>query len=157
MVRSISLSEQDSVRKKSAGPQLGSQGYPRKVKLHRMARFISVRYESALNQGSRTQWWCLFHSQNNTLINRTILCHLTFLGYPRDPSWGPADFFSDTVLFWEWNKHHHCIRLPWFSGLSYLTLENWAIPLKVTFLGYPWDPSQVLPTFFGHCNVLRVK
>ena len=49
-------------KKKSVGPHLGSQGYPRKVTLRRMAQFISVRYESALNQGSRIQWWCLFHS-----------------------------------------------------------------------------------------------
>ena len=66
---------------------------------------------------------------------------MTFVGYPWDPSRGPADFFSDTVLFWEWNRHHHWIRQPWFSALSYLTLINWAILRKVTFLGYPWDPS----------------
>ena len=61
--------------------------------------------------------------------------------HPWDPSQGPADFFSDTVLFWEWNRHHHWIRLPRFSALSYLTIINWAILRKVTFLGYPQDPS----------------
>ena len=98
--------------KKSAGPRLGSRGYPRKVTLRRMAQIISVRYESALNQGSRIQR------------------------------------FSDTVLFWEWNRPHHWIRLPWFSGLSYLTLVNWAILPKVTFAGYPrdtsWGPANVI-------------
>ena len=64
------------------------------------------------------------------------------------PSWGPADFFSDTVLFWEWNRHHRWIRLPWFSALSYLTLKNWAILRKVTFVGYPWDPSLGPADFF---------
>ena len=59
-----------------------------------------------------------------TLINWAILRKVTFLGYPWDPSWGPADFFSDTVLLWEWNRHHHWIQLPRFSGLSYLTLVN---------------------------------
>ena len=49
MVVSISLSEQDSVQKKSAGPQLGSQGHPTKVTLYRMVQFISVRYESAID------------------------------------------------------------------------------------------------------------
>ena len=46
----------------SSGPQLGSQGYPRKVTLRRMAQLISVRYERALNQGSqilRTLFWTL--------------------------------------------------------------------------------------------------
>ena len=79
MVRSISLSEQDSVRKKSAGPQLGSQGYPTKVTLRRMAQFISVRYESAPKQGSRIQRWCLFHSQNNTVSKKSW----------QDPCYGP--------------------------------------------------------------------
>ena len=51
MVRSISLSGHDSVQKQSSGPQLGSQGYPTKVTLRKMAEFTSVRYESALNQG----------------------------------------------------------------------------------------------------------
>ena len=51
MVMSISLSERDSVQKESAGPQLGSQGYPTKVTWHKTAQFISVRYERALIQG----------------------------------------------------------------------------------------------------------
>ena len=115
--------------KKLAGPWLGSRGYPRKVTLHRMVQFISVRYESALNQGSRIQWWCLFHSQNNTVSEKKsagpklgsqgyptkvtfgkidIECqqnrnnmkqNRTFLGYPWDPSEGPAEIFSDTVSF----------------------------------------------------------
>ena len=70
MVMSNSLSEQDSVRKKSAGPRLGSQGYPTKVTLHKMAQLTSVRYESALNQGCRIQWWCLIHSQNKTVSEK---------------------------------------------------------------------------------------
>ena len=57
--------------KNSAGPWLGSQGYPTKVTLHRIAQFISVRYESALNQGCRIQWWCLFHSQNKTVSKKS--------------------------------------------------------------------------------------
>ena len=70
--------------KKSAGPQLGSQGYPRKVTLRRMAQFISVRYESALNQGSRIQWWCLFHSHNNTVSEKELAGPwLGSRGYPR--------------------------------------------------------------------------
>ena len=39
------------------------------------------------------------------------------------------------------NRHHRWIRLPSFSALSYLTLENRAILAKLTFSGYPWDPS----------------
>ena len=66
---------------------------------------------------------------------------MTFIGYPWDPSWGPGDFFLDTVMFWEWNRHHLWIGLPWFSALSYLTLKNGVILPKVTFAGYPWDPS----------------
>ena len=83
-----------------------------------------------------------------TLINWAILCKVTFVGYPWVPSRGPADFFSDTVLFWEWIRHHHWIRQPWFSALSYLTLVNWAILCKVTFVGYPWDPSLGPADFF---------
>ena len=76
-----------------------------------------------------------------TLINWAILRKVTFVGYPWDPSLGPADFFSDTVLFWEWSRYQYWIQQPWFSALSYLTLINWAIVRKVPFLGYPWDPS----------------
>ena len=83
-----------------------------------------------------------------TLVNWAILCKVTFVGYPWVPSRGPADFFSDTVLFWEWIRHHHWIRQPWFSALSYLTLVNWAILCKVTFVGYPWDPSLGPADFF---------
>ena len=72
MVVFISLPEQDSVQKKSAGPKLGSQGYPRKVTLLRMAQIISVRYESALNQGCEIQWWCLFHYQNKTVSEKSL-------------------------------------------------------------------------------------
>ena len=83
-----------------------------------------------------------------TRINWTILYKVTFVGYPWDPSQGPADFFLYTVLFWECNRHQHWIWLPWFSALSYLTLENWAILPKVTFAGYPRDPS------WGPANVI---
>ena len=71
MVMSISLSERDSVQTRSSGPQLG---YPTKVTLRKMAKFISVRYESALNQGGWIQWWCLFHSLTRQLpkkVSRT--------------------------------------------------------------------------------------
>ena len=51
MVMSASLSGHDSVQKATLGPQLGSQGYPMKVTLGKIAQIISVRYESALNQG----------------------------------------------------------------------------------------------------------
>ena len=64
MVTSLSLSEQDSVRKALSGPQLGSQGDPMKVTLGKIASIISVRYESAVNQGPWIQWQCLFHSQD---------------------------------------------------------------------------------------------
>ena len=57
--------------KKSAGPQLGSQGYPMKVTLHKMVQFTSVRHKGALNQGSWIQWWCLFHSLNNTVSKKS--------------------------------------------------------------------------------------
>ena len=68
----------------SSGPQLGSQGYPRKVTFRRMAQFISVRYESALNQGCRIQWWCLFHYQNNTVSEKKSAGpQLGSQGYPR--------------------------------------------------------------------------
>ena len=52
METSISLSDCDSVLKLPWGPQLGSQGYPRKVTLCEIAQFSSVRYETAQNQGS---------------------------------------------------------------------------------------------------------
>ena len=71
-------------KKKSAGPQLGSQGYPRKVTLLRMAQIISVRYESALNQGCGIQWWCLFHYQNKTVSEKKSAGPwLGSQGYPR--------------------------------------------------------------------------
>ena len=51
-------------------------------------------------------------------------------------------------MFWEWNRHHHWIGLPWFSALSYLTLKNGVILPKVTFAGYPqdtsWGPANVI-------------
>ena len=84
MVMSISISEHYSVRKKSAGPRLGSQGYPRKVTLRRTAQSISVRYESALNWGSRIQRWCLFHSKNITVSEKKSAGpQLGSQGYPR--------------------------------------------------------------------------
>ena len=78
-----------------------------------------MRYESPLNQGSPIQRWCLFHCQSNTVSEK-----------------------KSAVLPWQWNRQHRWIRLPWFSGLSYLTLINWTILCKVTFLGYPRDPSR---------------
>ena len=71
MATSLSLSERDSVRKALSGPQLGSQGYPTKVTLHKMAQFSSARYESALNK------------------KNGFVAKVTFIGYPWDPSWGP--------------------------------------------------------------------
>ena len=51
----------------------------------------------------------------------------------------------------EWN--HHWTQQPWFSVLSYLTLEYWAILLNVTFIGYPrdprWGPVIVFWTLLG--------
>ena len=41
MEMSLSLSERDSVQKALSGPQLGSQGYPMKVTLRKMAQFIN--------------------------------------------------------------------------------------------------------------------
>ena len=70
METSISLSDRDSVLKPPWGPQLGSQGYPRKVTLGWITQFSNVRYESALNQSSWIQWWSLFHPQNNTVSEK---------------------------------------------------------------------------------------
>ena len=64
MVMSISLSQRNNVQKQSSGSQLGSQGYPTKVTFSKMAQYLSVRYESALNQGRPIQWWGLFPSQD---------------------------------------------------------------------------------------------
>ena len=84
MVTSISISEHYIVRKKSAGPRLGSQGYPRKVTSRRMAQFKSVRYRSAPNQGSWIQWWCLFHYQNYAVSKKKSAGpRLGSQGYPR--------------------------------------------------------------------------
>ena len=135
-----------------------------KVTLRRMAKFMSVRYETTLIQGSRIQWWCLFHYQNNTvsekksagpqlpwfsalsyltLINWAILHKVTFLGYPWDPSWGPEDIILDTAGIWGWNSWGHWIQQPCFRSLSYPKLQFWAKGTKV--VGLPTCVAQLLP------------
>ena len=103
MVMPISLSEQYSVRKKSAGPQLGSQGYPVKVTLRRMVQFISVRYESALKSERDTAIGFSnlvlghFHTPNFNLRQREpklLVFQIVLLSYCQ---YGPEQFYSRWV------------------------------------------------------------
>ena len=81
---------------------------------------------------------------------------MTFLGYPRDPSWGPEDIILDTVAIWGWNCWGHWIQQPCFSALSYPKLEFRAKGTKV--VGLPTCVAQLLPIWARAFSLnLRLK